>query len=269
MSCLTLLKDGKQDHEPYFFFHALTGSASIYNSLAHEIQDDGRCWAVNAVGIDGNREPLDRIPVMAKNYFRAALPIVRTPMPRLVGWSYGGLLAHEVSILFKDAGYEPKLVVLDCLLLLGKQDNAQVNNDRILKVFMDLLSKSPQTLQSNNGFSYPQAMDQRLDLAGVIDRATSGNVSAPVDLIRSLLRVMQANLVAQTKYTPTKLENADVLFIKGGGEHAGTESLKTLDYCYPGGYAYVPVEMDHYSMLAEDNSMHLAKIFHNWIDKGL
>ena len=93
---LVRLKSGSED-PPVFIAHGLGGSVMDFFQVVKHIQTPRAIHGMQAKGIDGVEEPLDRIEDMA----RYSLDAVKQVQPHgpyfLVGFSLGGLVALEMA----------------------------------------------------------------------------------------------------------------------------------------------------------------------------
>jgi acetoacetyl-CoA synthetase len=93
---LVQLKAGHED-QPVFIAHGLGGSAMDFFQVVKHIETPKAIYGLQAKGIDGADEPLDRIEDMA----RYSLDAVRQLQPHgpylLVGFSLGGLVMLETG----------------------------------------------------------------------------------------------------------------------------------------------------------------------------
>jgi thioesterase domain-containing protein/aryl carrier-like protein len=93
---LVRLKSGSED-PPVFIAHGLGGSVMDFFQVVKHIQTPRAIYGMQAKGIDGVEEPLDRIEDMA----RYSLDAVKQVQPHgpyfLVGFSLGGLVALEMA----------------------------------------------------------------------------------------------------------------------------------------------------------------------------
>lgn len=97
---------------PFFCVHAIFGSAFPYHNLALHMDREQPFYGLQARGLDGREEPLDKIESMAESYIAA----IRTVQPqgpyRLGGYSFGGLVAFEMAQQLVRAGERVGLVAL-------------------------------------------------------------------------------------------------------------------------------------------------------------
>jgi thioesterase domain-containing protein len=100
---LVQLKAGAED-QPVFIAHGLGGSALDFFQVVKYIEMPKAIYGLQAKGIDGAEEPLDRIEDMA----RYSLDAVRQLQPHgpylLVGFSLGGLVMLEMAQQLTSAG---------------------------------------------------------------------------------------------------------------------------------------------------------------------
>jgi len=102
-SCLVPLKPGALAG-PLFIAHGLGGSVMELRQVANAIDTERAVYGIEARGLDGQSEPFDSIPDMARFYVGA----VRQIQPRgpyfLAGFSFGGLVALEMAQLLLREG---------------------------------------------------------------------------------------------------------------------------------------------------------------------
>jgi len=106
------IKDGT-DFPPIIIAHGLSGTVQV-SELAHHIATQHPIFGVQAKGVDGREEPLDRVEDMADFYLSALTDIQRQDPYILIGYSFGGLVALEMAKrLWKDGKHVALLVMLD------------------------------------------------------------------------------------------------------------------------------------------------------------
>jgi len=107
---LVQLKAGSEP--PVFIAHGLGGSVMDFYQIVKLVQTPRAIYGMQAKGIDGAEEPLDRIEDMA----RYSLDAVRELQPRgpylLVGFSLGGLVTLEMAQQLIAAGEKVGLVAM-------------------------------------------------------------------------------------------------------------------------------------------------------------
>ena len=109
-SPIVQIKPGTQ-FPPVLVAHGLTGRAQFFN-LARHIQTERPIYGIQAKGLDGMEEPLDRIEDMATH----CLDSIRQLQPHgpylWIGYSFGGLVALEIAQRLLQDGETIGLLVL-------------------------------------------------------------------------------------------------------------------------------------------------------------
>jgi len=98
---------------PLFLVHGMGGTVLGYRDLAARLADRWSCFGIEARGIDDREAPLDCVEAMAAAYIDEIRRRGAPPEWRLVGWSFGGVLAFEMSIQLSRAGMPVRAALLD------------------------------------------------------------------------------------------------------------------------------------------------------------
>ena len=105
---------------PLWWIHPIGGSALCYRHLVRQLGPGRPLYAIQAAGLDGVEPAAGSIEEMAARYV-AELVAVQPAGPHLLaGWSFGGLVAYEMSRQLQAGGREVRrLVLLDSWPLAG------------------------------------------------------------------------------------------------------------------------------------------------------
>lgn len=96
---------------PILIAHGLGGRAS-FSQLARHISTDRPIYGIQAKGVDGLEEPLERIEDMAKFYLDALSELQPQGPYILIGYSFGGLVALEMAQRLAGNGKQVALLTL-------------------------------------------------------------------------------------------------------------------------------------------------------------
>jgi acetoacetyl-CoA synthetase len=96
---------------PVFIAHGLSGTVQFWE-LAKHIQTGHPIYGIQAKGIDGAEEPLERVEDMAKLYLETLDQLSHHGPYILIGYSFGGLVALEMAQRLTAAGKNIALLVL-------------------------------------------------------------------------------------------------------------------------------------------------------------
>jgi pimeloyl-ACP methyl ester carboxylesterase len=110
-SPLLLLRSGSE-RPPLLIIHGLDGNTARFSILAERIQTEHPIYGIQAKGIDGAEEPLDRVEEMGDSYL-AAIEKIEPHGPYLLsGYSFGGLVAFEIARRLLEDGKDVALLAL-------------------------------------------------------------------------------------------------------------------------------------------------------------
>ncbi|MEG3631611.1 alpha/beta fold hydrolase, partial [Streptomyces poriticola] len=110
---LPLNRDPGTGKPPVWFFHGGGGLGWAYFTFAPYLQDRP-AYALQSRGSDGIDPPAGSVQEMVDDYLAEILRIQPEGPFHLVGWSYGGPLAHAVAVALDQRGHRVGLVaVLD------------------------------------------------------------------------------------------------------------------------------------------------------------
>ncbi len=97
---------------PYFLIHPAAGLGWCYTGFITRLGPDSAVYALQARGLTGDGE----LPVSLRNMAADYLTQIRAVHPqgpyRLLGWSFGGLVAHTIATMLQDEGSEVELLAL-------------------------------------------------------------------------------------------------------------------------------------------------------------
>ncbi|MFI9366987.1 amino acid adenylation domain-containing protein, partial [Kitasatospora sp. NPDC053057] len=102
------------ERPPFFFLHPAGGVGWCYMPLVRHVPADIPLYALQARGLDGVGEVAGSIAEMATDYIEQMRSVQPSGPYHLLGWSYGGVIAHEIAVQLQAAGEEVgALVMLD------------------------------------------------------------------------------------------------------------------------------------------------------------
>jgi thioesterase domain-containing protein len=99
---------------PFFCVHPSIGMSWCYMPMARYVPEDYPLYGLQARGLDGAGELPGSIREMAADYIRQIRAVQASGPYHLVGWSFGGYVAHEIATQLQAAGEQvAALVILD------------------------------------------------------------------------------------------------------------------------------------------------------------
>ncbi|MFF3504977.1 beta-ketoacyl synthase N-terminal-like domain-containing protein [Streptomyces sp. NPDC003247] len=107
---LTLLR-AADSGRPLFLAAPATGSALCYRLLAEHLDGSRPVYGLDAPGLNDHRRPLARLEDIAAHHVTVLRQVQRNGPYLLGGWSYGAMVAHEMTRLLETMGESVELVV--------------------------------------------------------------------------------------------------------------------------------------------------------------
>src|SRR5205807_6296229 len=97
-----------------FCVHPAGGLSWCYAPLLRYLPDDIPLYGLQATGLDGTGELPESLPAMAADYLQRLRSVQPSGPYRLLGWSFGGLVAHEMARQLQAQGEQvAAMIVLD------------------------------------------------------------------------------------------------------------------------------------------------------------
>ncbi len=233
-------------NRPLFLIHGLGGHVAALLPLARAMTGDRPVYGLQALGLDPDQTPQDRIEAMAASY----LEEIRSVQPQgpysLAGWSMGGLIALEAAGQLLAAGQEAALVaMLDTYLSAKDIPKQELDEQSVLHRIAPQLKVPIAELKG-------LPLDRQWERIGELADSASGIGIAE---IRRLAAACKAHLAALARYKPRPCSGPAVLFAAESGRSSrdGRWTKLCPKLCIE------PMPGDHFSMLREPNVQVLAE----------
>lgn len=250
------------ERAPLFCVHPISGSISYLNALKAHVDAAQPVYALQAVGYNGEAQPLDSIEEMARCYIRE----IRTVQPcgpyTLGGWSFGGVVAHEMAFQLECAGETvTRVVLIDAYLHDGAEYLSSLPEHAFFwRTMKELVKqwklKMPPDLaraeRESVGMGLPQLLAHAIGL---------GMLPADADeaAIRPILAVFRANCRAYEQFTPHCIEAPmSVIAASDFSALGSAEQVRLWAARSNGDVEVETVEGDHYSIFTAHRLKTLA-----------
>ncbi len=250
-----LLRDGSPSAPALFLFPGLGGTVFELQRLARQITKPIRIHGVPAIGLDG-ATPLERVEDMAQAFADLMEEVQPNGPYLLAGYSFGGLVAHEIARTLRARGREIAFLgLIDAYPDAGLSISAGAAN--VLRV----VRSAPGARRAEIGRLVDLITFRlriRLGLDPGLERVEGGDAAAAANPIPiELRRVRRASHAARQRYR-LRASDCDAIFFRT------TTRLPTFPADprriwrrYLRQLAVETVAGHHYSMV-EDDSGHLA-----------
>jgi thioesterase domain-containing protein len=98
---------------PIFCMHPAGGPSWCYMPLARHVPADIPLYGLQSPGLDGTGDLPGSLREMAAAYLRHIRAVQPVGPYYLLGWSFGGLTAHEIAVQLQAAGDQAVLIIMD------------------------------------------------------------------------------------------------------------------------------------------------------------
>ncbi len=181
---------------PVFCVHPLSGMSWLYSGLLRHIGRDHPVYGIQAEGPGGVADLPDTVEAMAERY----VDLVRSVRPggpcHLVGWSFGGLVAHAMAVRLHEIGEPPgSLFLVDTVAGDAAGDAAgpehPIDDRRVLRVLLTAAGFDDERLASTDlDFDTVSALLHRE--GSVFARFTEDDISRVIEVSRHNDRLTRA-----------------------------------------------------------------------------
>jgi thioesterase domain-containing protein len=186
---------------PILIAHGLGGRASFYQ-LAKHIRLDHPLYGIQAKGVDGLEEPLERIEYMATYYLDALREFQPQGPYILIGYSFGGLIALEMAQRLIENGQRIALLTLVDTYPHPRYFRASQRlwlGAKRIKSHIDDLKRRPIRVAFSQ---VRRAIERRLHIDDVQKNSALPAANSQLSLAETTVRVKRSDLVAMAHYRP-------------------------------------------------------------------
>jgi acyl transferase domain-containing protein len=254
---------------PLFTFPGIGGNVVGFQALTKSLPPDQPVIGLQSLGVDGGHQPLLSMREIAA-HFITELRSVQPVGPYLLGgFSFGGIVGLEVAQQLQAAGDRVELLALFDTLLDSTDFTVSRGSARWLRwlEFMRrrvahhsraLLAVEPRLLPgylAGKSRTIRRRIRSRVwrEVFAIQEAVLQTNDDEPIDLMPSLRRVRDANVLATKRYFPVPYPGVVTLFraMERGLEPVSSDA--NWRYLAPGGLTVVDVPGNHLTMLEAPN----------------
>ncbi len=188
------------DRPAIFCLHPSGGIAWMYIGLAPYLDPAYPIYGLQAQGIVKPAELPETIEAMASGYVRHIQEAQPSGPYFLVGWSFGGALAHEVAVQLQEQGEDVALLaILDTFPPSGAEE--VLDEQRVLREFLGRL-----------GHEIPDRDLAPAELAAVLHKFSNPLSGFDESQVSNLLNVWRHNVSLYQRFRPRRYTGKMVLF---------------------------------------------------------
>ncbi|MDT0436313.1 MULTISPECIES: type I polyketide synthase [Streptomyces] len=207
---------------PLFCVHPGAGVSWRYTGLLPHLGGEQPVYGIQAAGLDGTRPPAPDAAAMVAHYVGLVREVQPAGPYRLLGWSYGGFVAHAMACALQEQGERVELLAM----LDAPQPHGTAHDPDAAERQVAALLTRVAGLPAGQGAD-PRDVDavlDRIDAAVTADRATSPVTRAEA---AAIAEVMRNNLRLAPQFAPG-VYRGDVLFFSAEEETDGAGDLAVM-----------------------------------------
>nr|UNQ78296.1 non-ribosomal peptide synthetase [Microbispora sp.] len=190
---------------PLFCVHPGAGVSWCYSPLLRTMPSDYPVFGLQARGLAADDHLPDSIRDMAADYLRHVRTVQESGPYHLLGWSLGGVVAHEMAVQLREAGEEVgTLVLLDPYTRAQAEDAAPLSKTELMALAVEGL-----------GIPLDDVARDDIQIADVVAafRAHGGILGSLADEVAgSIVDIFANNADIQQRHVPRVFDGAALIF---------------------------------------------------------
>ncbi|MEW6734673.1 MAG: thioesterase domain-containing protein, partial [Acidobacteriota bacterium] len=194
---------------PFFCVHPAGGTTFCYIDLARHLGSDQPFFGLQAIGVDGQQQPLSTVEEMATGYITELRKAQPLGPYFLGGWSTGGVVAFEMAQQLNKQGEKVALLALfDCIVPVPLADDG-TSPDTAFLIMISEENDIPISVEELRRLSSDEQINYFLEQA-----KSCHFIPADTDLDQasSFLKLYRSNFQAVHNYKPQVYPNRITLF---------------------------------------------------------
>jgi thioesterase domain-containing protein/SAM-dependent methyltransferase len=241
------------DHPPVFCVHPVLGISWVYSGLLRHLPPGNPVYGLQARGLAGPDQRPSSVEEMVADYVDQIRAVQASGPYHLLGWSFGGTVAHAIATrLQEDGGEIGLLAILDTYPLDAFADRAgeeaAAEEHHVLEAFLDFVG-CPVDAVRDGPVDFPTAVE-------ILRREGSAFASLDRESVTALLEIGKNNVILLQKYRPGRFRGDALLFVS---------TVHDDDWPTPGSWSpYVDGRIESHEIPCEHHHMmrpeHLARI---------
>ncbi len=190
---------------PLFCVHGGLGMSLPYLGLAAHIDEERPLYGLQAPQVSGAGEPSPDIETQAESYLRTIREVQPEGPYHLMGWSFGGLMVHQLAVRLREQGQEVAyLANLDAFPHDPAVDGAMPGEHELLISFLEYLGQ--EQAATATGIDSAAVAETLRQQGGPFARLAVADVER-------LVAVMRHHVALAEEFVPGRFDGPMTLFV--------------------------------------------------------
>ncbi|SDO80795.1 enterobactin synthetase component F [Streptomyces sp. cf386] len=257
------------DKAPLFCVHAAAGFSWGYAGLTSPLGAERPVYGLQARGLDGGHVLPASMREMAADYVDHVRSVQPTGPYHLLGWSFGGVVAHEMAVQLEESGESVEtLAILDAhptgpgvadADAVASAEAGSVAGRDVLGLLLEFFGYDP-SLWAGESLTYPRFVE--------ITRAQDGALAVfDEQQIAVLARIITNNARLTVLHEPRPFGGNTVMFTSH--EHSSETTLDLWRPLIKGSLEVLPVDCTHMEMGRPAALGHVGRVLvERWAGKA-
>ncbi|MFE7598445.1 amino acid adenylation domain-containing protein [Streptomyces sp. NPDC057494] len=248
---------------PFFFVHPGSGSSWCYLPLARYIPQEYPLYGLQADGLDGTSELATCAVEMAAAYIEQIRSVQPSGPYHLVGYSFGGTVAHEIAVQLQAAGEQvAALVVLDTFPAEQDADPAAVGEASRNAGEADRSDDPASSSASGeNDVRAERLRELRADMGAVLGGISDEELSR-------VLRVFENNSRLRVEHRTGRFGGDALVVVAAEGKATDVPWAQRWEPYISGEITEVSLPFAHADMMRPDTLGQVWTAVEGWLESG-
>ncbi|MFF2043980.1 amino acid adenylation domain-containing protein [Kitasatospora sp. NPDC058170] len=237
------------ERAPLFCIHPGGGLSWCYSPLARIVPTEHPLYGVQARGLDGSPELPGSIAEMAAEYVEQIRTVQASGPYHLLGWSFGGVVAHEMAAQLRADGEEVAgLTLLDSYPLNLLETMVSVSPDGT-----PLAPPSDSSDPADQADQADQAeMAEMADLADIIRQGGDSAIELTDEEVETAARVIRNNARLMREHTPRTFDGELLLVVATDDKRESARPVEIWEPYAAGGVREHRIPCTHAELVEPD-----------------
>ncbi|WP_405806434.1 amino acid adenylation domain-containing protein [Streptomyces sp. NBC_00210] len=246
---LAIRPDGTRP--PLFFMHGGVGLSWPYLGLAEHLGQEFPVYGFQASGIVSEAPLPSSIAEMAQEYVRRILEIQPNGPYHLIGWSFGGLLAHASATRLEALGHRVAFLAnLDSYPV--PEPDGIPDDQALLAKILEYCGYDPELFRGRE--------PQLTEVLELFRRDANPLAGLDEEQLRRLLRIVRNHAVLSAEFTPARF-SGEVLFLSAAlGTDENSPTIAEWAPYIGGRISHHSIESDHDGMMRPEPQGAIGRI---------